>query len=162
MASGAAEQPPIPLLFRVFFTTLEPITALVGWYFAHFQQRHYLSLATHTPYNIQEEPDPGCAVALRQLANMYLLFAINEALVLRATNDRRVWAALLFGLLVADVGHLWSLRVLDLDHLYYTVTEWNPMDVGSIGIVYVGMAFRLSFFASLAAGRVVKPSEKQL
>lgn len=158
MPSNTMQHPPVPLIFRLVFTTLEPFTALLGWYHAHFQQKRYLSLTVHMPYN--SEPDLGCAVALRQLANMYLLFAINEALVLRATNDRRVWAALLFGFLIADVGHLWSLRILGLDYLYYTVSEWNPMDVGNIGIVYAGMTMRILFFVHLAIGKGSKVPEK--
>ena len=41
------------------------------------------------------------SIVLSQLANLYLLFALNEALVLRATGDLRVWQTVLFVLLVA-------------------------------------------------------------
>jgi hypothetical protein len=39
---------------------------------------------------------------------MYLFFAINQTLVLRATRDLRVWRTVLLVLLTADSGHSYS------------------------------------------------------
>ena len=38
-------------------------------------------------------------IVLTQLANLYFVFALNEALVLRATNDVRVWKVFLLPVL---------------------------------------------------------------
>ena len=65
---------------------------------------------------------------------MYLLFAINEALVLRSTSDLRVWRTVLLGLLIADLGHLYSVRALGMD-IYWNVLKWNKMDFGNVGFV---------------------------
>jgi hypothetical protein len=97
---------------------------------------------------------------LAQLANLYVLFALNEGLVLRCTDDLRVWKTLLFGLLVADVGHLCSVHELGL-HKYWQVQHWNAMDAGNIGFVYLGAAMRISFLSgvgvqSTSAGVKVK------
>jgi hypothetical protein len=87
-------------------------------------------------------------VVLAQLANLYLLFAINEGLVLRCTRDVHVWRTLLFGLLLADFGHLYSVRDLGL-HKYWQVWEWNAMDGGNIGFVYLGAIMRLCFLSDV-------------
>lgn len=103
-------------------------------------------------------------VVLRQLANLYvralplrrfsalravqLYFALVEALVLRSTNDRRVWRTLLLCLLIADVGHLWSCAPLAL---FTDVGAWNAMAWGNIGFVYAGATMRLSYLLGNAA-----------
>lgn len=88
------------------------------------------------------------SVVLSQLANLYLLFTLNEALVLRATADRRVWKTLLFGLLVADLGHLYSLRPLGSD-VYWRVDQWNAMDWGNVPFVYLGASMRTAFLLGI-------------
>jgi len=99
----------LPLPYRIFFLLIEPFSALVGAYYAHFHQPTYLSLTHLASSPPATQPLPlSTSIPLSQLANLYLLFAINEALVLRSTSDLTVWRTLLFGLLVADGGHLWS------------------------------------------------------
>ncbi|RDL40468.1 Uncharacterized protein BP5553_00447 [Venustampulla echinocandica] len=142
----------LPSIYSLFFLVIEPISALVGAYFAHFQPPTYLTL-THpslpTPSGV---PLPlSTTIALSQLANLYLLFALNEALVLRSTSDLRVWRTLLFGLLIADFGHLYS--VSGLGHgIYWKVTEWNSMAWGNVGFVYVGACMRMCFLAGVGLG----------
>ncbi|KAL8283379.1 hypothetical protein RQP46_005789 [Phenoliferia psychrophenolica] len=129
--SGRPTSPTIPALYRLFFLYIEPISALVGAYFAHFDPSEYLVL-THAPSF--SPPTTGTTAVLSQLANLYLLFAMNEAFVLRSTTDVRVWRTLLFGLLVADLGHLWS---------------WNEMAWGNVAFVYVGATMRACFLAGV-------------
>jgi hypothetical protein len=62
------------------------------------------------------------------LANLYFVFALNEALVLRATNDRAVWKTFLLGLLIADFGHLYSVKAVGVE-VYWRFWEWNAMQV---------------------------------
>jgi hypothetical protein len=96
--------------YRLFFLLVEPLATLAGAYFAFFDQRTYLDL-THA----SSAPSPiplGTSIAMSQLANLYFAFALSEALVLRSTSDLRVWKAVLFCLLVADFGHLYTVRVL--------------------------------------------------
>lgn len=140
----------LPVAYRLFFLMIEPISALVGAFFAHFRQVSYLSWTTHSPESVSEQllaSDASVSVTLSQLANLYLLFALNEALVLRSTSDLRVWRTLLFGLLVADFGHLYSLRVIGglSAPVYWDVTSWNAMDAGNVGFVYAGASMRIAF-----------------
>ncbi|KAI0480068.1 hypothetical protein GGR56DRAFT_671220 [Xylariaceae sp. FL0804] len=160
----APRQTVLPLAYRLFFLVVEPISALVGAYFAHFRQAEYLAMTEHHPYSYSsassvssaaEAPSPGASVALSQLANLYLLFALNEALVLRATGDRRVWRALLLGELVADLGHLYALRSAGAgaaNSVYWDVASWNPMDWGNVPFVYLGASMRIAFLCGVGLG----------
>jgi hypothetical protein len=102
-------------LYLLFFHYIEPLSTILGAYYAYFQPHLYLSLS-HSPS--AGVPAPHATVplatrlALAQLANLYLLFALNEGLVLRVTRSKAVWRTLLIGLLVADLGHLWTGRLL--------------------------------------------------
>ncbi|KAF4976751.1 hypothetical protein FZEAL_6630 [Fusarium zealandicum] len=142
----------IHFIYRVFFLVLEPISALVGAFFSHFRQGVYLNLL-----NAASAPSPGAvvpqatSVAMSQLANMYLFFALNEALVLRSTADLRVWRTVLFVLLLADLGHLYSMRELGAS-IYWDVAGWNVSDLGNVPWVYGGMLMRVSFLAGIGLG----------
>ncbi|ERS95902.1 uncharacterized protein SPSK_00916 [Sporothrix schenckii 1099-18] len=137
---------PLPALYRLFFLTIEPIAALAGAFYAHFRQHDYLAMthAASTTTDAAGNVPIVTSVVLSQLANLYLLFTLNEALVLRTTADRRVWRTLLFGLLVADLGHLYSLRPLGGD-IYWRADQWNAMGWGNVPFVYVGASMRLAF-----------------
>ncbi|KAI0851064.1 hypothetical protein F5Y00DRAFT_25781 [Daldinia vernicosa] len=149
----APRQSVLPLAYRAFFLIIEPISALVGAFFAHFRQDEYLSMTIHA-----ETPVPlGTSVVLSQLANLYLLFALNEALVLRCTGDLRVWRTVLFVLLVADFGHLYSVSGLG-SWVYWDVTRWNPIDYGNVMFVYLGASMRVAFLAGVGL-RVSSPTK---
>lgn len=154
---GSAQLVEVPLVYRTFFLTIEPISALVGAIYAYFLPSTYLSLTAHTTIDTSQFASSvqiTIEVVLAQLANLYLLFTINEAFVLRAAlqtgrrscwldaQGRRVWSTVLLGLLIADFGHLWSVRGLGLS-VYWDVAKWNAMDAGNIGFVYAGAGMRL-------------------
>ena len=151
----------IPLAYRVFFLFIEPISALVGAYFSFFQQQTYLEL-THAASAPLAGIPLTTQVVLRQLSNLYFLFAVNEALVLRSTSDLRVWRTLLFGLLVADFGHLYSVSGLGSE-VYWNASFWTAMDWGNVGFVYLGAMMRTAFLLGIGlpkeskdAGRVAR------
>lgn len=149
------------MAYRLFFLYIEPFSALAGAFVAHYCQHAYL-LMTHqlsapAPTTSATLPT-GTAVVLSQLANLYLLFAVNEALVLRCTDDPVVWKTLLFGLLLADFGHLYSVLPLGLG-LYWKFWTWNAMDWGNVGFVYLGAATRISFLCGLGLGHAVRTKE---
>lgn len=152
-SSGRPTSPPaIPPLYRLFFLYIEPISALVGAYFAHFDPSAYL-LLTHAPSFVP--PTSGTTAVLSQLANLYFLFAINEAFVLRSTSDLRVWRTLLFGLLVADLGHLWSVNGTGTAwEVYVAFWRWNEMAWGNVAFVYAGAMMRTCFLAGVGLQKV--------
>ncbi|KAI2612939.1 uncharacterized protein GGS25DRAFT_142891 [Hypoxylon fragiforme] len=152
----APRQSVLPFTYRAFFLILEPISALVGAFYAHFRQHEYLSLTTHT----SSPPVPlGTSTILSQLANLYFLFALNEALVLRSTGDLRVWRTVLFVLLVADFGHLYSLQGLG-SWVYWDVRQWNAIDYGNVAFVYLGATLRIAFLAGVGIGKPASIKKK--
>ncbi|KAI0167393.1 hypothetical protein BJ166DRAFT_233093 [Pestalotiopsis sp. NC0098] len=153
----------LPFAYRLFFLVVEPISALVGAFFAHFRQAEYLTLthAATAPAAGAAVPT-GTSVVLSQLANLYLLFALNEALVLRSTGDLRVWKTVLFVLLVADLGHLYSVSAVGA-RVYWDVSSWNAIDWGNIPFVYLGASMRVAFLAGVGlGGNKVTPASQKL
>ncbi|KAL5507728.1 hypothetical protein ACEPAH_5346 [Sanghuangporus vaninii] len=149
----------IPFLpYRLFFLYIEPISALLGAMYAA-RPAEYLSLLTLTsiPSNTPstEASSSQVRMALYQLSNLYLLFALNERLVLSSTDSIRTWRRLLFCLLVADFGHLATMAPLGLD-AYWKVWEWNAMLWGSVGFVYAGASMRLAFLFGIGIKESIK------
>ncbi|KAK4460172.1 hypothetical protein QBC42DRAFT_272988 [Cladorrhinum samala] len=148
----------LPVLYRLFFLLVEPLAALVGAYFAFFDQKTYLEL-THAASSTSHIPT-GTSIVLSQLANLYLFFAINEALVLRSTSDLRVWKTVLFCLLVGDIGHLYTVSQLGVQ-IYWDVFNWNSIDLGNIPFVYFGALMRVAFLAGVGLGGQDRKSVKR-
>lgn len=136
MAALQPRHAAIPTLYRFVFLYVEPVSTLTGAVYAHFFQPTYLAL-THAASAPQPgQPVPTAAsIVLTQLANLYLLLCINEALVLRATRDVQVWKTFILGLLVADFGHLYSVRLVG-SWVYWQFWNWNAIDWGNVGFVY--------------------------
>jgi hypothetical protein len=149
----------VPVIYRLFFLIIEPISALLGAYEAHFRQSRYLS-DTHAASAPSSIP-LGTSIVLSQLANLYVLFAINEALILRSTSDIRVWKTMLFCLLVADFGHLYTSHQLGWE-IYWNFWSWNALDWGNIAFVYLGAILRIAFLANVGLGtKGRKPTKKR-
>lgn len=143
----------LPVAYNVFFLFIEPISALVGAFYAHFQQRDYLLLTDSSSAPVLTPVPTATSIVLSQLANLYFLFALNEALVLRSTSDLRVWKTVLFVLLVADLGHLYSVKSLGLEiYLPWNFARWNAIDWGNIPFVYLGASMRIAFLANVGLG----------
>ncbi|KAI9806222.1 MAG: hypothetical protein M1825_006337 [Sarcosagium campestre] len=149
MASVSTAGSKLPLPYTIFFLFIEPIATLVGAFYAYFRPLVYLHLthATSAPATLASVP-LSSHIVLTQLANLYFCFALNEAVVLRATSDLRVWRALLICLLVADFGHLYSVKIDSL-RVYWDVAGWNAIDWGNVGFVYVGASMRIAFLTGI-------------
>jgi hypothetical protein len=145
MAPSSNSVAPLPFLYSAFFLYIEPISTAVGAYYAHYQQQQYMDLTMEiTTSPLLSGVTFRESVVLTQLANMYFVFALNEALVLRATTDRNVWNIFLLGLLIADFGHLYSVHAVGWD-VYYRFWDWNSIYWGNLGFVYVGALTRICF-----------------
>ncbi|KAL2055138.1 hypothetical protein ABVK25_004476 [Lepraria finkii] len=137
-------------VYKYFFLIIEPISALTGAYYSFYQPQTYLDL-THANSSPKQGIPTSTQVVLAQLANLYFLFAINEALVLRSTTDLKVWRAVTFCLLIADIGHLYSVKAVGW-RIYWDVFDWNAIDWGNVFFVYVGASMRLSFLLGFGVG----------
>jgi len=149
--SSSASAAAIPVLYRLVFLYIEPLSTLVGAVYAQCQQPLYLQLTHAASAPLQTVP-VGTSIVLTQLANLYLLLCINEALVLRSTTDLKVWKTFLFGLLVADFGHLYSVRAVG-SWVFWKFWEWNAIDIGNVPFVYFLALVRILFFAGVGFGR---------
>ncbi|KAK6441109.1 hypothetical protein LTR95_002656, partial [Oleoguttula sp. CCFEE 5521] len=143
----------IPLPYTLFFLYIEPFFTALGAVYAFFLQHQYLTLTVPSnplPPSLREQ------VVLNQLANLYLVFAVSEACVLRATKDVRVWKIFLVGLLIADFGHLASVwQVMGAGRGgagYWEVWNYSKMDHGNLSFVYVGAMTRACFLLGIGLG----------
>ncbi|GAM84817.1 hypothetical protein ANO11243_028180 [Dothideomycetidae sp. 11243] len=151
MPTSASSSSPFPLIYRLFFLYIEPVATAVGAFYAHFDQKAYLAMTvpSYSPTALLE-PSQVQSIVLTQLANMYFAFALSEALVLRSTSSRQVWRTFLLVLLLADFGHLYSVRSTGPD-IYIRFWEWNAMAAGNVGFVYVGAFLRSCFLLGIGS-----------
>ena len=139
--------PLVPAWYRIIYLYLEPVSTFVGAVYAHLYQETYLQLS-HADSAPIGPPPVGTSIVLTQLANLYLLLCINEALVLRATTDLKVWKTFLFGLLVADLGHLYSVHPVG-SWVYWRFWDWNAIDMGNVPFVYLLALSRVLFLCEV-------------
>ena len=150
MTKPSPSRAAIPTPYRLVFLYIEPLSTLAGAIHAHFLQSKYLDLTHHDSAPGQSVPI-STSIVLTQLANLYFLLCINEALVLRATNDVKVWRTFILGLLIADLGHLYSVRLVG-GWVYWQFWEWNPIDWGNVGFVYFLALTRVLLLAGVGFG----------
>lgn len=124
----------VPAFYRLVFLYLEPVSILAGAVEACRFQSAYLSL-THASSAPSVVP-VSTSIVLTQLANLYLGLALTEALILRVTTEYSVWRALIVVLLIADVGHLYSVLPLGFSRAFLQWWNWNAIDWGNVGWVY--------------------------
>lgn len=155
-----ATNPLYPFPYRAFFLYLEPILTLAGAVSAFYTPQQYLQMTYPSPSPKVAALSTGTHIILRQLGNLYLAFALIESLILRATNDLKVWRTFLLILLIADFGHLLSVLPVGAS-IYYEIGKWGPMDWGNLGFVYLGAAMRASFLAGVGLGSGVKGQKRQ-
>lgn len=140
----------IPFPYRIFFLYIEPISALAGMYYAAIHPNDYLhDLVSPIQSDFNRATlDAPIRMTLFQLSNLYLLFALNEHLVLSSTSSLKTWRRLLFSLLVADFGHLATMIPAGTE-IFWHVSKWNAMAWGSVGFVYLGASLRFCFLAGV-------------
>lgn len=158
MASESApDHSAIPFAYRLFFLYVEPLAALAGSFYAGAFPAQYLAYLTPVPPADPPTPPTGTLVTLYQLSNLFLFCSLNQALVLRSTASRRTWRALLFSLLVADVGHLATLVPLAAEKGWLEVFL-----AGDAFFVYAAAGMRVAFLLGLGLrGAKAKAREGQ-
>lgn len=146
-------------LYRLFFLYIEPLSALAGAYYAQFEPHRYLQDLSLSSPAAATSLTTETSMALTQLANLYLLFALNEHLVLSSTSSLKTWRRMLLCLLVADFGHLFSMAPLGAG-VFWRVWEWNAMIWGSVGFVYLGASMRIAFLLGLGMDAGTRATSK--
>ncbi|KAH6989096.1 hypothetical protein BKA56DRAFT_629014 [Ilyonectria sp. MPI-CAGE-AT-0026] len=134
----------IPFAYRALFLYFEPFAALGGSVLLHFFPTIFLNTMSLTA-----KYAPDNQVIYEQLAATYVLFAFNEAVVLRITNDIRVWRGILMGILLCDAIHLYGSWAALGSAVFWDPRTWRPEDWVNLGSLW-GQAFvRLAFLAGV-------------
>lgn len=135
----------IALPYRLYFLYIEPVMTLTGAYLCIFQPLDFLARAT--PLQITEIT-PLTQLLITQIACLYIFHGLVEAIVLRLSKDLRVWKALAASILIADVGHLYSLYVAAPEALV-NIQGWSSDERINYGILTLGLLLRIGFLVGI-------------
>ena len=139
----------LPIVYRVTFLTIEPFLALLGAMHAHMAPASFLAGFVPPPASSSSSLDPALHIVFTYLAATYVLVAFTLAVVLRATSELRVWNAVLLGVLVCDVLHLYgSLRALGPD-VFWNPVRWRGQDWTNLGLLWSMAVLRVCFLMGL-------------
>jgi hypothetical protein len=141
----------ISIIYRIYFLYFEPIAALGGTYLCLFDPMRFLSATMSLRAFRAFQPIDISPILVQNLTNlgfMYVLFAINEGIVLRVTRERKVWFAILASMVATDCGHLYAAWVIDPERIWQ-VAGWNSDEWVNYGTLIVGLTLRVAFFLGL-------------
>lgn len=134
-------------LYRVLFLWFEPLAAFNGAILAHVYPTYFLRTMHATAIY-----DSTHQVIFDQLAATYVLFAINEGIVLRLTNDIRIWRTMIAGILCCDLIHLYgSYNALGRE-VFFTPGLWRPDDWMNLSMLFVPIFLRSLFLLGVGVG----------
>lgn len=142
---------PIPLPYRLLFLYIEPFSALLGTYINLVSPPTYLlslsPTATTSTYSSLTYP------IYAQLAGHLLLFAWLQAVLLRSTNDLKVWKTVLAGMVLCDLLHLWgSAQVLGWSG-FVNPTTWRWEEWVNFVMLYGPGGMRIAFCMGVGLGK---------
>ncbi|KAH7117415.1 hypothetical protein EDB81DRAFT_668394 [Dactylonectria macrodidyma] len=133
-----------PFAYRAVFLYFEPVGALVGALLLHFRPASFLNaMAPAAKYA------PDNQIIYDQLAATYILFAFNEAIILRITNDLRVWRGILIGILVCDAIHIYGSWATLGGTVFWNPRTWRLEDWVNLVSLWGQAALRLAFVAGV-------------
>ncbi|KAK9321777.1 hypothetical protein V1517DRAFT_325360 [Lipomyces orientalis] len=144
-------QAAVALPYRLYFLYFEPFFALSGAYLPIFRSEFYLSITVPhsilypTPNSPSPSTQPLTGLLLTQISILYAFFSFNEAVVLRCTDDLRVWRALLSGCLLSDFGHLYANLIVADPTIFWNPWSWGVDEWGNLGILWAGAILRVAF-----------------
>lgn len=144
------QAPKIPWIYRAVFLYFEPVAAFFGACLLHFRPTMFLNtMAPVAKYAADNQ------VIYDQLAATYTLFALNEAIVLRVTNDLRVWKAILGGILICDAIHLYGSWAALGGAVFWDPRNWRAEDWANLGSLWAQSAVRAAFVAGFGLKQAV-------
>jgi hypothetical protein len=152
--------PPVSVVYRVYFQTVEPLLALTGAYVSHFTPANFVNVMSPAAFAF-DVVSPVIQLLLSTLASTYLLFSLNEALVLRLSADVNVWRAVTAACLICDAGHLYAIYVSRPD-LFWALSRWRSADWTNMGILWFDVALRVSFLLGIGVREKSKSENKNM
>ncbi|KAL2200768.1 hypothetical protein P885DRAFT_74604 [Corynascus similis CBS 632.67] len=107
--TSASASTSLPFAYRLTLLVLEPLFALNGALMVFRDPTGYAAGMTRDLELASRAYDPRANGFLyTQLGAAWLLFAFNEAVVLRLVDDLRIWRLLCWGKLISDVAFVIS------------------------------------------------------
>jgi hypothetical protein len=145
----------IPSFFRLFFTWLDPIICIWGAYMDFFDPT--LVLSSHIPH---PTADLGHAMILKQRGGGMLNFGFISAVLLRYTNDIKIWRIVQVSLLIVDFACFWAIwDVLGVQQRL-SPSSWRAEDWGSIVITGTATLTRVLFLLGVGVKSKVNTHKK--
>jgi hypothetical protein len=151
MASNQSLLRKIALPYRIFFLYIEPVLALGGTYLPIADPHRFVVGTVPQPAIIMASPltiTPIMQLFLTNIAALYALFAINEAIVLRCTSEKSVWYGIIGGMLASDIGHLYAVYAIAPERALQ-FASWNSDEWINYGSLVGGALLRLSFLLGI-------------
>ena len=150
----------IPFVYRFLFLYVEPLSAFIGAIVNILDPSRYLQslspAATASTYSPLTQPIYG------QLAALFVLFGWSQAVVLRSTDDLKVWKVLLFGMFLCDSLYLFaSYRILGPE-VFFSPSLWRWEEWVNFIMLYWAGGSRLAFCAGVGIGRGQRDGVKSL
>ena len=147
--------PKVALPYRLLFLYFEPFMAFTGAIICLFNPTLFLNGMSPTAVYA-----PSNQVIFDQLAGTYTLFAFNEAVVLRVTNDIRVWKAILVGILICDMIHLYASYTALGATVFWDPRLWRLEDTINLGTLWGQSVVRIAFLLNIGLDKNGKQKRK--
>ena len=147
MASDHSLLHKIALPYRIFFLYIEPVFALGGTYLCLADPERFLLGTVPLPAFVTASPltiSPLIQLLLTNIGALYLLFAMNEAIVLRCTREKNVWYAIIGGMLASDFGHRYAVYAIAPERVLQFVS-WSSDEWINYGTLLGGALLRCAF-----------------
>ncbi|MCJ1332977.1 hypothetical protein MMC10_009671 [Thelotrema lepadinum] len=120
----------MPLLPRVVFCILEPISLVAGLLTAWFDTDNFVT-DQYFPLRFPLPHTPSSTILAYQLGNLYGLFALVGLAILNFSSEEFVVKAYIACLAIGDIGHIVpTLLILGKDAT--DMSNWNLMAWGNI------------------------------
>ncbi|KAE8454122.1 hypothetical protein EG329_005046 [Mollisiaceae sp. DMI_Dod_QoI] len=138
------------LIYTIWFLYLEPVMALSGTYLCIFNPQRMLTgtvpLPAITAASSTGAPviTPMMQMLLTNIGSLYVLFSINEGLVLRFSKEKNVWLGVVGAMLMSDIGHLYAVYAIAPERMWQALA-WNSDEWINYGTLWFGAALRLAF-----------------
>ncbi|KAL7787141.1 hypothetical protein V8C37DRAFT_390763 [Trichoderma ceciliae] len=145
----------VPFPYRALFLYVEPVEALFGAWLLHFRPVTFLkTMSPVAKYTTDNQ------IIYDQLAAAYVLIAFVGAIILRNTNDLRVWKWMLIGNLVCDTLHLYGSWATLGGAVFWDPRIWRPEDWANLVTLWGQAAVRLAFVAGVGLEQVM-PTKRE-
>lgn len=143
-------------IYRLMLLYVEPFMAFYGATMAARSPLLYLSVMS--PGADLSHYRPELQVVFDQLAGTYLLFAFNQAVVLRVADGHlRVWRAMVAGMVLCDVAHVFATaRAMGGWAAMVDPSGWRPYDWVNVLTLYAMTAMRVAFLSGVGVREGVR------